>query len=56
MLTNWAFSFLEMTEEEDKGVKEDNDASYGWLEEIEMPEESEMDVIQYLGPQVSETP
>lgn len=27
---------------------------YGWLEEIEMPEDSEMDAIQYLGPQIVE--
>lgn len=25
---------------------------YGWLEEIEMPEESEMDGIEYLGPKI----
>ncbi|KAK7855731.1 plant cysteine oxidase 3, partial [Quercus suber] len=29
---------------------EDSD-SYGWLEEIEMPENSQMDGIEYLGPQ-----
>ncbi|XP_075638610.1 plant cysteine oxidase 2-like isoform X1 [Castanea sativa] len=32
---------------------EDSD-SYGWLEEIEMPENSQMDGIEYLGPQVIE--
>ncbi|TKY62866.1 Plant cysteine oxidase 2 [Spatholobus suberectus] len=32
-------------------VKEEND-SYAWLEEIEMPENSEMDGIEYLGPPV----
>nr|XP_023877171.1 plant cysteine oxidase 2-like [Quercus suber] len=32
---------------------EDSD-SYGWLEEIEMPENSQMDGIEYLGPQVTE--
>ncbi|XP_022950329.1 plant cysteine oxidase 2-like isoform X2 [Cucurbita moschata] len=35
---------MAMTEEEAKG--------YGWLEEIEMPENSHMDGIQYLGPQI----
>lgn len=25
---------------------------YGWLEEIDMPENSQMDGIEYLGPQV----
>ncbi|PKI69174.1 hypothetical protein CRG98_010441 [Punica granatum] len=29
--------------------------SYGWLEEIDMPENSQMDGIEYLGPQVMET-
>jgi len=28
----------------------DKDYSYAWLEEIEMPENSEMDGIEYLGP------
>lgn len=27
---------------------------YGWLEEIEVPENSQMDAIEYLGPQVIE--
>ncbi|WCJ43578.1 hypothetical protein M5689_024310 [Euphorbia peplus] len=27
---------------------------YGWLEEIEMPENSEMNLIEYLGPQIVE--
>ncbi|OIV90080.1 hypothetical protein TanjilG_01534 [Lupinus angustifolius] len=34
--------------------KEEND-SYGWLEEIEVPENSEMDWIEYLGPPITET-
>ncbi|KAK6942458.1 Cysteine oxygenase/2-aminoethanethiol dioxygenase [Dillenia turbinata] len=37
-----------------KEVVEDEVANYGWLEEIEMPEESEMDYIPYLGPQIME--
>ncbi|CAK8533029.1 unnamed protein product [Lathyrus sativus] len=35
-------------------LKEEDD-SYAWLEEIEMPENSQMDGIQYLGPQIIET-
>lgn len=27
---------------------------YGWLEEIELPENSKMDGIEYLGPQIIE--
>lgn len=33
---------------------EGND-TYGWLEEIEMPQESQMDGIKYLGPPIIET-
>ncbi|PQQ09726.1 CTP synthase-like [Prunus yedoensis var. nudiflora] len=36
-------------------VTEGNGDCYGWLEEIEMPENSELDKIPYLGPQVNET-
>ncbi|KAM2115752.1 hypothetical protein ACFX1R_009516 [Malus domestica] len=36
-------------------VTEEKRDCYGWLEEIEMPENAEMDMIEYLGPQVSET-
>lgn len=35
---------MALTEEEAKG--------YGWLEEIEVPENSHMDGIEYLGPQI----
>ena len=35
-------------------VKEEGE-SYSWLEEIEMPSDSEMDGIEYLGPQIMET-
>lgn len=38
----------------DKSVEKDGD-NYGWLEEIEMPEESQMYGIPYLGPQIVET-
>ncbi|KAA8516893.1 hypothetical protein F0562_017289 [Nyssa sinensis] len=36
-------------------VAEEEGERYGWLEEIEMPKDSEMDGIEYLGPQVIET-
>ncbi|KAK9951695.1 hypothetical protein M0R45_007131 [Rubus argutus] len=36
------------------GTEEEGDC-YGWLEEIEVPENSEMDGIEYLGPQIIET-
>ncbi|KAL2900820.1 Plant cysteine oxidase 1, partial [Bienertia sinuspersici] len=36
-------------------LKDDNEHSYGWLEEIEMPENSKMDGIHYLGPRIIET-
>lgn len=32
--------------------EEDQGEGYGWLEEIEVPENSEMDGIEYLGPQI----
>ncbi|GMP98325.1 hypothetical protein CsSME_00046265 [Camellia sinensis var. sinensis] len=35
-------------------AKEGGGDSYGWLEEIEMPEDSQMDGIEYLGPPISE--
>lgn len=35
-------------------AKEGGGDSYGWLEEIEMPEDSHMDGIEYLGPPISE--
>lgn len=42
-------------EEEIAKVKDKNE-SYAWLEEIEMPENSQMDGIEYLGPPITETP
>ena len=33
-------------------AKEEGDC-YSWLEEVEMPRDSQMDVIEYLGPQVN---
>ncbi|KAL8095088.1 plant cysteine oxidase 2-like [Apium graveolens] len=33
-------------------IKEEEGKLYGWLEEIEMPKESVMDGIEYLGPQI----
>ncbi|KAJ4826562.1 hypothetical protein Tsubulata_024507 [Turnera subulata] len=37
------------------GLAREDGESYGWLEETEVPENSEMDGIEYLGPQVDET-
>lgn len=40
----------------EKGAEsKDEEHLYGWLEEIEMPESSKMDGIQYLGPRIIET-
>ncbi|KAI9186389.1 hypothetical protein LWI28_016763 [Acer negundo] len=38
----------------ENSVTEMEDESYGWLEEIEMPENSHMDEIEYLGPQIND--
>lgn len=35
-------------------IKEEESKLYGWLEEIEMPKESVMNGIEYLGPQIRE--
>ncbi|KAK4478829.1 hypothetical protein RD792_014330 [Penstemon davidsonii] len=32
--------------------EEDGSCNYGWLEEIEIPKESEMDAIEYMGPKI----
>ncbi|CAL1356644.1 unnamed protein product [Linum trigynum] len=40
--------------EEGTLMTEEEGREYGWLEEVEMPEESQMDGIEYLGPQVVE--
>lgn len=39
----------------DAAVTEEEGDCYGWLEEIEVPDNSEMDGIEYLGPQIIET-
>ncbi|XVF42602.1 hypothetical protein PTKIN_Ptkin01aG0377200 [Pterospermum kingtungense] len=36
-------------------VSEEESEDFGWLEEIEVPENSQMDRIEYLGPQIIET-
>ncbi|KAK4414838.1 Plant cysteine oxidase 1 [Sesamum alatum] len=36
----------------DDDEEDDTGGRYGWLEEIEIPEESEMDGIEYKGPQI----
>lgn len=37
------------------GLTEEEGERYGWLEEIEVPENSEMDGIEYLGPQIDDS-
>ncbi|KAM7273597.1 hypothetical protein ACFE04_028261 [Oxalis oulophora] len=37
-------------------ISEEEDGSYGWLEEVDVPEESEMDAIEYLGPKLIDRP
>ncbi|KDP39661.1 hypothetical protein JCGZ_02681 [Jatropha curcas] len=39
---------------EEREVKKEDGDIYGWLQEIDMPENSRMDGIEYLGPQVVE--
>lgn len=38
----------------DMGLGEEEGEGYGWLEEIEVPENSQMDGIEYLGPQITD--
>lgn len=40
------------TRKEEDGEEEER---YGWLEEVEMPEDSKMDWTEYLGPQIIDT-
>ncbi|XVF30733.1 hypothetical protein REPUB_Repub16aG0083900 [Reevesia pubescens] len=40
---------------ERRSVSEEERENFGWLEEIEVPETSKMDRIEYLGPQITET-
>lgn len=39
---------------EEMTIPEEDGKCYQWLEEIEKPKESEMDRIEYLGPQIIE--
>ncbi|CAL0299217.1 unnamed protein product [Lupinus luteus] len=48
------FTTFSTTDGEIAEGKEGKD-SYGWLEEIEVPENSEMDWIEYMGPPITET-
>lgn len=41
--------------EDDEEEEIEKGEMYGWLEEVEMPEDSEMDGIEYLGPQIMDT-
>lgn len=42
-------------DEEKIGEVKDKDDSYGLLEEIDMPENCQMDGIEYLGPPIDDT-
>ncbi|CAN1261773.1 Plant cysteine oxidase 2 [Linum perenne] len=46
------FAYQVFSGKDGKGMSEEEGRKYGWLEEVEMPENSEMDGIEYLGPQV----
>jgi hypothetical protein len=48
------FGFNYIVADGDTTVKSEEADSYGWLEEIEIPENSQMDGIEYLGPPVIE--
>lgn len=38
----------------ENSVNEEEVECYRWLEEIEVPENSQMDEIEYLGPQIDD--
>lgn len=38
----------------EKSASEEEGECYRWLEEIEVPENSHMDEIEYLGPQIDD--
>ncbi|KAJ1409107.1 RmlC-like cupin domain superfamily [Sesbania bispinosa] len=48
-------AFANDKDEEIGNEMKDKNDSYAWLEEIEVPENSEMDGIEYLGPPITET-
>ncbi|XP_068651087.1 plant cysteine oxidase 2-like isoform X2 [Aristolochia californica] len=43
------FAFSNVT---DGAAGLEDDSSYGWLQEIDMPKDLKMDVVEYLGPQI----
>lgn len=47
--------FVVCTDDDERyenGVSKEEEECYGWLEEIEVPENSHMDGIEYLGPEI----
>lgn len=48
------FPYSAFSNEETSTASKEKGDCYGWLEEIEMPEDSEMDRIEYLGPQIAD--
>ena len=53
VLSNLFFQYYH-ADGESSAVQEKNN-TYGWLEEIEMPNDSQMDGIKYMGPPIIET-
>ncbi|KAE8721176.1 Plant cysteine oxidase 2 [Hibiscus syriacus] len=50
------FPRMDHADGERRGVSEEEGEGYGWLEEIEVPDGAEMDRIEYLGPQIIQSP
>lgn len=54
-ITNPNIYFVNADGETRELGEEEEGESYGWLQEIDVPENSEMDLIKYLGPQIIDT-
>lgn len=48
------FPYSAFSNGETNTVRKEEGDCYGWLEEVEMPENSKMDRIEYLGPQITD--
>lgn len=49
------FTCQEINADGEMELKKEEGSCYAWLEETEVPENSKMDGIEYLGPQVDES-
>jgi cysteamine dioxygenase len=49
------FTCQEINADGEMELKKEEGSCYAWLEETEVPENSKMDGIEYLGPQVYES-